>query len=507
MLAGLSFSSAILVLFAFSSLTFVSTGHIPQDATGLVRRESCSGFEGNSDLYGLGIRLGIYLQWTSSLLTNVFLPSAVSDSLDTNSIFLFAIFIAIACASTTAGGLRPAEAFIMLQLCFGYILSVLSVSGLRLAWLRDGHGPNMKALSTRFRRDPASFTPFTRGFRQYLALFNASTTSNEASTNRPGFKSVPRRTQLITKYFEQPPPDARLPRGQIFMLDFLTLLALYSHSVEVGANSSIAFTASSIIEMTLLCADLVASLWMPRSNPDGPSLSPAKQYRQRRLTQYRHIREIALGHLEPHLLAMNSTSIFKGSQASWLGIMWRSCIVAGVGSYSTWYWFTGVDSLSSDDCSSYIFIFCKTSATGPARVFFKVFSIAYLVYGGSLALACCYFVVTFFGTIYRALIISYVVMPYVKLLLYLASVNSNFARKKLDHFDDFRSGFLKWLRIPSIRELLCSFAVLSTNSAEPAGKDSPSENKKSDDQGHGSVFAPNIQARSRLTFLLHSPQH
>lgn len=131
------------------------------------------------------------------------------------------------------------------------------------------------------------------------------------------------------------------------------------------------------------------------------------------------------------------------------------------------------------------FLFCKTSVTGPARVFFKVFSITYLVYGGSLALACCYFVLAFFGTIYRALIISHLVMPYIQFLLYFASVNSTFARKKLDNFDEFRSGFLKWLRIPSIREVLCGFAVLSTNSAEPAVKDSKSENKKSDDQGHG----------------------
>lgn len=93
---------------------------------------------------------------------------------------------------------------------------------------------------------------------------------------------------------------------------------------------------------------------MPRSNPDGPLLSPAKQYRQRRLTQYRHILEIALGHLEPHLLFMSSTSIFQGSQTSWLGVIWRSCIVAGVGNYSTWYWFTGVDSLSTDGYSTYI---------------------------------------------------------------------------------------------------------------------------------------------------------
>lgn len=121
-----------------SSVATAIRKHDPQPKQlNLYPRAACDGFEGNDDLYGLGIRIGIYLQWVSSLLTSLLLPTGASDYLDTNSIFLFAVFIATATATQRNGGLHPAEAFIMLQLCFGFLLSVLSVSGFRLALLRD----------------------------------------------------------------------------------------------------------------------------------------------------------------------------------------------------------------------------------------------------------------------------------------------------------------------------------------------------------------------------------
>ena len=122
--------------------------HDPQTKQlNLTPRAACNGFDGNDDLYGLGIRIGIYLQWISSLLTSLLLPTGTSDYLDTNSIFLFAVFIATATATQRNGGLHPAEAFIMLQLCFGFLLSVLSVSGFRLTLLRDKINLDPKLLS------------------------------------------------------------------------------------------------------------------------------------------------------------------------------------------------------------------------------------------------------------------------------------------------------------------------------------------------------------------------
>lgn len=56
--------------------------------------ETTCGFEGNSDIYGLGIRLGLYLQWLSAYLTRHLLPEAVPDLAGVTFIFEFALLVA-----------------------------------------------------------------------------------------------------------------------------------------------------------------------------------------------------------------------------------------------------------------------------------------------------------------------------------------------------------------------------------------------------------------------------
>lgn len=82
------------------------------------------------DLYGLGVRLGIYFQWTSGWVSNNVIPDEVSGGLDANSIFLFALMISIV-STTSDRTLTQVDAFIMLQLCAGTIWSVLSIWGYR----------------------------------------------------------------------------------------------------------------------------------------------------------------------------------------------------------------------------------------------------------------------------------------------------------------------------------------------------------------------------------------
>ena len=84
--------------------------------------------DGNPDFYGLGIRVGIYLQLTTAILAKYFHPEAIPENLTANTIFLLALFAAIATA-TLGSGLRPEEIVILLQLCFGFLLSVLSILG------------------------------------------------------------------------------------------------------------------------------------------------------------------------------------------------------------------------------------------------------------------------------------------------------------------------------------------------------------------------------------------
>ena len=84
------------------------------------------GFVGNPDLYGIGIRVGVYAQWLSALLSNHFLPNSREDV--HSAYFLFSIALAIATVVITA---KPgvycvffAEVFVLVSLFFGGYFSV-----------------------------------------------------------------------------------------------------------------------------------------------------------------------------------------------------------------------------------------------------------------------------------------------------------------------------------------------------------------------------------------------
>lgn len=101
---------------------------------------ACS-VNGNPDFYGLGIRLGIYLQWSTLLLANYSLPEAIAANLETNTIFLLAIFVATIVA-TAQRSVQAAEIVVILHLCFGFLSSILSIWGHRTI--------TRKSKSTRF---------------------------------------------------------------------------------------------------------------------------------------------------------------------------------------------------------------------------------------------------------------------------------------------------------------------------------------------------------------------
>ncbi|KAI7777898.1 hypothetical protein LA080_002950 [Diaporthe eres] len=87
--------------------------------------------EGNSDFYGLGIRLGIYLQWITTLLAHLFFDESIPGNLELNCVFLVAVSAGTLVA-TRAGTIRPAECLVLLHLCFGFIFSILSIWGHRI---------------------------------------------------------------------------------------------------------------------------------------------------------------------------------------------------------------------------------------------------------------------------------------------------------------------------------------------------------------------------------------
>jgi hypothetical protein len=91
----------------------------------------CGPIDGNSDLYGLGIRVGVYLQWFSSWFSLLVEPASAQEIHEVNSVFVFAIIIATTLAAR-AHILLPVEAYIMLQFGFGYFFTTMSIIGVRL---------------------------------------------------------------------------------------------------------------------------------------------------------------------------------------------------------------------------------------------------------------------------------------------------------------------------------------------------------------------------------------
>ena len=123
---------------------------------------------GNPDLYGLGIRLGIYSQIIATLLVHNFLPNEVSGAWDTNGIFLLAVFAAVANATVTLT-IQYVEAFLMLQLIFAFLLAVVSTNS-RLKWAIRGALGIMEEKDFQFLEKHLSASKIGESWRAYLAL-------------------------------------------------------------------------------------------------------------------------------------------------------------------------------------------------------------------------------------------------------------------------------------------------------------------------------------------------
>lgn len=80
-------------------------------------------FPGNSDLYGLGIRLGIYLQLLSTLLANATLSEQLrEESRNTNAIIMVALFAGMVSA-TIENHLNSVEIYLMSMLLAAFLWS------------------------------------------------------------------------------------------------------------------------------------------------------------------------------------------------------------------------------------------------------------------------------------------------------------------------------------------------------------------------------------------------
>ncbi|KAL8787692.1 MAG: hypothetical protein Q9195_007648 [Heterodermia aff. obscurata] len=395
-----------------------------------VTQQACPGLEGNPDLYGVGIRIGIYLQWISSLLTNAFIPSSVSDSLDTSSIFLFAVFIAIANATKSTGVeplLGPIGGFVMLQMCFGYLLSAMSVTGLRIKLLTNPESIDTDLFSTH---------PFR------LPVLPTLSSIKKAEADTLGMRKISKEV----------PEGLAISRYTMASLRFCDRLAFASTSNDLSLEP-ITWVVDMYVFMTL------------QSQRDVPG-SPEKEYVQSRLRNYQAIRTFARNALGNQIFSLGVSSVYKHDHFSWLGVCWRLLLIGGIAIYNVWYWFAGISYLNTNSCDLYIFLFAKVSIFGAAQIFFKVFSIIYAVCIGIFLLAGLWAVRAFLQTLIRSFMINFLLLPYAKFLLFLSSLGSSNARTVLDGFGNTQVSILEWLELPTLRQTLCGYAYLCSNPRE-----------------------------------------
>ncbi|KAF2732962.1 hypothetical protein EJ04DRAFT_578030 [Polyplosphaeria fusca] len=90
-------------------------------------------FSGNADMYGLGIRLGYYLQWYGGVLAAWIAPTEVNPFRFSIDLFVAATFLAlIILTAQDVDSLQPVETYIVLLLMFGAYLALVPIYFWRL---------------------------------------------------------------------------------------------------------------------------------------------------------------------------------------------------------------------------------------------------------------------------------------------------------------------------------------------------------------------------------------
>lgn len=121
MAAKLSLLTVITILLLLAiAVRSISYNEGPSTVAKVVEARSNAncGFVGNSDLYGLGIRLGVYFQWLSGIVAQIH-PESWQDVQKAYTIFLFAILIATMILTANASTTAPSEIFILFYMFFG----------------------------------------------------------------------------------------------------------------------------------------------------------------------------------------------------------------------------------------------------------------------------------------------------------------------------------------------------------------------------------------------------
>ena len=102
----------------------------------------------------------------------------------------------------------------MLQLCFGFLLSVFSISGLRLMLLKD---TSLELLLSKLRHSPDSMNALPGDIRQYVDIASVLNSQSPTQTLRNQLNAA-RFKKPLKKIIKKPPSGTSVPAFQLYLL-------------------------------------------------------------------------------------------------------------------------------------------------------------------------------------------------------------------------------------------------------------------------------------------------
>lgn len=123
-----AFVQSRFLFLAFILLVYASRAAAASTSQSIPKRQADGnikcGFQGNNDAYGLGIRLAMYIQWITCLLTSCFFEGRGPSVILITTCFRLSMIIALLYLTILQGSnMQVSEAYLMLMICVGGVNS------------------------------------------------------------------------------------------------------------------------------------------------------------------------------------------------------------------------------------------------------------------------------------------------------------------------------------------------------------------------------------------------
>lgn len=112
----LLFAFLLCVEYCYGLVVRSATLTEPNGSKTTVSKQDSCGFKGNSDIYGIGIRLGYYTQALSVWIANYFVLSESKTLRSVNLLFMLALFVGLIWLSHDPSGVHAVEAYLLTHL-------------------------------------------------------------------------------------------------------------------------------------------------------------------------------------------------------------------------------------------------------------------------------------------------------------------------------------------------------------------------------------------------------